>query len=58
MNIKMLYAQVLGGISAIAGVDAAKKFDAQLRFHKKLNLKNPTTLSDKVAYIELHEQST
>ena len=58
MNIKMLYAQVLGGISAIAGVDAAKKFDAKLRFHKKLNLKNPTTLSDKVAYIELHEQSS
>ena len=57
MNIKMLYAQVLGGISAIAGVDAAKKFDAQLRFHKKLNLKNPITLSDKVTYIELHEQS-
>lgn len=57
MNIKMLYAQVLGGISAIAGVDAAKKFDANLRFHKKLNLKKPTTLSDKVTYIELHEQS-
>lgn len=57
MNIKMLYAQVLGGISAVAGVDAAKKFDAQLRFRKKLNLKKPTTLSDKVTYIELHEQS-
>ena len=57
MNIKMLYAQVLGGISSIAGVDAAKKFDANLRFHKKLNLKKPTTLSDKVTYIELHEQS-
>lgn len=57
MNIKMLYAQVLGGISAIAGVDAAKKFDANLRFHKKLNLKKPATLSDKVTYIELHEQS-
>lgn len=39
MNIKMLYAQVLGGISAIAGVDAAKKFDAQLRFHKKTEFK-------------------
>ena len=57
MNIKMLYAKVLGRISAIMGVDVAKKFDAQLRFHKKLNLKNPTTLSDKVTYIELHEQS-
>lgn len=58
MNVKMLYAKVLGGISAIAGVDAAKKFDAQLRFHKKLNLKEPTTLSDKITYIELHEQSS
>lgn len=58
MNIKLLYAKVLGGISAVAGVDAAKKFDAKLRFHKKLNLKNPTTLSDKVTYIELHEQSS
>lgn len=57
MNIKIVYAQVLGGISAIAGVDAAKKFDANLRFHKKLNLKKPATLSDKVTYIELHEQS-
>lgn len=57
MNIKMLYAKVLSTISVVAGVDAAKKFDAQLRFHKKLNLKNPTTLSDKVTYIELHEQS-
>ena len=57
MNIKMLYAKVLGTISAVAGVDAAKMFDAQLRFHKKLNLKKPTTLSDKIAYIELHEQS-
>ena len=57
MNIKMLYAKILGIISIIAGVDVAKKLDAQLRFHKKLNMKNPTTLSDKVTYIELHEQS-
>lgn len=57
MNIKRLYAKVLSIISAVTGVDSAKKFDAQLRFQKKLNLKNPTTLSDKVTYIELHEQS-
>ena len=57
MNIKMIYAKILGIISTIAGVNSAKKFDAQLRFHKKLNLKNPTTLSDKVSYIELHDQS-
>ena len=57
MNVKRVYADVLSVISKTAGVDAAKKFDTKLRFHKKLNLKNPTTLSDKVSYIELHEQS-
>ncbi|MBR2555547.1 MAG: hypothetical protein IKE94_11860 [Aeriscardovia sp.] len=57
MNIKLLYAKVLAAISRIAGVDAAKKFDAQLRFRKKLNLKNPTSLSDKVSFLELHDQS-
>ena len=57
MSVKGIYAKLLKGISSIAGVDAAKKFDAQLRFHKKLNLKNPIRLSDKVTYIELHQQS-
>lgn len=58
MNIKMLYAKILSAISATAGIDFAKKFDTKLRFHKELNLKNPTTLSDKITYIELHEQSS
>lgn len=53
----MLYAKILALITCIAGIDCAKIFDSQLRFHKKLNLKKPTTLSDKLAYIELHEQS-
>ena len=57
MNRKLIYAKVLNAISAIAGVDNAKTFDTWLRFHKKINLKNPQTLSDKVSYIELHEQS-
>lgn len=57
MIIKMLYAKILALITCIAGIDCAKIFDSQLRFHKKLNLKKPTTLSDKLAYIELHEQS-
>ena len=34
-----------------------ERFDTLFRDHKKLNLKNPQTLSDKVSYIELHEQS-
>lgn len=57
MNLKMLYAKILKYISTSFGVDSAKKFDAMLRFHKWLNLKQPETLSDKVTYIELHRQS-
>ena len=41
----------------IFGVDAAKKFDTSFRFHRKLNLKQPSSLADKVSYIELHAQS-
>lgn len=40
------------------GVDNAKQFDAYLRFHRRLNLKKPTTLAEKVCYIELHKQTT
>lgn len=43
-------------IGFIFGLDFSKKFDTRLRFHRVLNLKNPTTLADKVSYIELHEQ--
>lgn len=57
MNIKLIYAGLLSAISNTAGVDAAKIFDTLLRDHRLLNLKNPQTLSDKVSYIELHEQS-
>lgn len=57
MNKKLIYAKILDVISVIAGVDGAKIFDTRLRFHKKINLKNPQTLSEKVSYIELHEQS-
>lgn len=57
MNIKTIYGGLLSLITKVAGIDAAKKFDTRLRFHRKLNLKNPTTLADKVSYIELHDQS-
>lgn len=57
MNIKKIYAKILSGMANILGVDIAKEFDAYIRFHKKLNLKKPETLSDKITYIELHEQS-
>ncbi len=57
MNFKTLYGKLLSLITFIAGVDTAKKFDARFRFHRKLNLKHPSTLADKVSYIELHDQS-
>ena len=57
MNIKVIYGKMLTGLGKLCGVDCAKKFDTQLRFHRNLNLKNPKSLADKVTYIELHEQS-
>lgn len=55
---KKVYGSLLSFIAAVAGIDNAKKFDTLFRDHKKLNLKNPQTLSEKVSYIELHEQSS
>lgn len=40
-----------------AGKDAAKKLDTWMRFHRKINLKNPQNMRDKVIYIENHCQS-
>lgn len=57
MNKKKVYGGLLAFIATVVGVDNAKKFDTLFRDHKKLNLKNPQTLSDKVTYIELHDQS-
>ena len=51
MNKKEVYGGLLSCITAVAGIDNAKKFDTLFRDHKKLNLKNPQTLSDKVSYI-------
>ena len=57
MNKKEVYGGLLSLITNVAGIDNAKKFDTLFRDHKKLNLKNPQTFSEKVSYIELHEQS-
>lgn len=55
--LKQIYSQFLLLITFTMGIDYAKKFDTRLRFHKSLNLSHPKTLSDKVSYIELNEQS-
>ncbi len=57
MNIKRLYGSVLKLLEDAFGADFAKQFDSQFRFQRKLNLKNPKTLADKVSYLELHKPS-
>lgn len=57
MDIKQVYGKMLMAYAKLFGVDAAKKFDTSFRFHRKLNLKQPVSLADKVSYIELHAQS-
>lgn len=57
LNIKRMYGSGLQLMSKIAGIDSAKKIDTYMRFHRRLNLKTPITLADKVSYIELHDQS-
>ena len=52
--IKKIYGCVLRVLTAVCGIDFAKQFDGYLRFRRKLNLKNPQTLSDKVTYLFLH----
>lgn len=57
MNSKVIYGKMLVAMSNLIDLDFAKQFDTLLRFHRKLNLKHPNSLADKVAYIELHKQS-
>lgn len=55
--IKKTYSAFLKALEVLWGIDTAKIFDVQLRFGRKLDLKNPKTLADKVSYIELHDRS-
>lgn len=55
MGAKDLYRAFLNISTKIFGAPYTKKLDARIRFHRKLNLKNPSTLADKVSYMELFE---
>ncbi len=57
INAKLIYGKFLHITGKLFGLNFAKKFDTRLRFHKKLNLKTPQSLSEKISYIELHAQS-
>lgn len=53
-NLKIIYEFFIRICVAVLGVDKTKELDAYIRFKRKLNLKHPASLADKVAYIELH----
>lgn len=57
MFLKKTYGLILRIFTILLGIDTAKYFDTKLRFKRKLNLRKPKTLADKVSYIELHKQS-
>lgn len=54
---KNAYGSLLSTVSVICGKDSAKKFDTKLRTGRKLDLKEPKTLADKVSWLELHEEN-
>lgn len=56
--IKRIYRTFLNSYSRIFGVRLAKEFDAHIRFGRKLDLEEPTTLADLVNWIELNTDQT
>lgn len=55
---KNIYRAGLNCAAKMLGVKRAKCFDSCFRFGRRLNLDNPTTLSDKVSWIELNTDQT
>lgn len=55
---KTTYRTILQASAQVFGVPFTKQWDARLRFGRKLDLKHPTTLADKVSWIELHTDQT
>ena len=54
---KKIYSLCLSFLVMLFGIDFAKQFDSYFRFRRKLNLKKPQTLADKVTYLFLHKQT-
>lgn len=57
MNNKSAYAVILKVLRATFGDCNAKVFDARFRFHRKLDLRNPKTLADKVSWLSVFERT-
>lgn len=58
MFIKKCYAFLLKALCLFLGNHVAKIFDVGFRFHRKINLKTPITLADKVSWLSLNEYSS
>lgn len=56
MSAKDLYRLFLKLSTAIVGAPATKCLDARIRFKRKINLKKPVTLADKLCYTELFRE--
>lgn len=57
MNAKNIYRAFLNGSTAAFGAPFTKQMDALLRFQRKINLKSPKTLADKLCRMELFTEN-
>lgn len=53
MNAKEMYRTFLRISTKVTGTAWTKRLDARIRFHRKINLKHPVSLADKLCYTEL-----
>lgn len=56
MNKKKIYRSFLNVATKVLGVHTTKKLDARIRFHRIIDLKTPTTLADKLCWLELNRE--
>ena len=52
--VKNAYRTLLSGYTLLAGAQRAKEIDAKVRFGRRLDLKHPKTLADKVSWLGLN----
>lgn len=57
MQLKTLARLAVNRMALIIGAENALKIEAGIRFHKKINIDHPITLSDKICYLEFREDN-
>ena len=56
MSLKYYIRSLLNGASKIIGPERILKLEALVRFHKEINITNPSTLTDKICYLEYRKK--